>query len=388
MKKIAIALIVLSFAVPVGLIVGKYFSNLKEKEVAEEISQNYKTNPGTSGKFVWGVQGGAYYLNSVGGSYNPQNVEAQLKAAQESGINLIRANLEIVTDKVPFIIEYNDADNDDFINRVTSKGFDLLLVLDPNVPQTVGLAQYQQEEYKLGSYAAKRYKGKVKYYQAANEVSGTSARLPEDKGQSFKDSLGNEYDLERYNAVLAWVKGISQGIRENDPSAQIVVSGHYILYPLVERMVREGADFDILGWAFYSQDGSNVTRREYNYGNYMNLAERLYKIKKNLWIIEANYEKGSYDKNKGSTSETEKRQAEYIKTLAENVYKSGYFKGFLVYTLLDNPTNADLGNPQDAHLGLVEVKKRDGLNKITKYKEAFFAYRDFIRLNRALPTLK
>jgi len=288
----------------------------------------------------------------------------------------------------PFKLDYPEAQNDDYINKLTSQGVDVLLVLDPNIPATLGKVNYEDEGYKLASYAAKRYQGKVKYYQIANEVSGTVVKKDGDKGPFFKDDLGMEYDSNKYKVTLGWIKGMSRGIRENDSSAKILLSGHWILYGVFNNLVRDGADFDIIGWAYYSSDGDDPTKREYNYGNYMNLAEKLSQFKRDLWIVEANRAGGSYDKNaKTSSPSAEEEQANYLESLLKNVYNSGYFKGFIVFTLFDSPTAEELGYPQDAYLGLAEVKKTGSDNRIQKYKRAFYVFRDFINSHPKIPTI-
>jgi len=378
MKKILIAILVLALAAGIGIGVGKIIKN-KQKAKTSDLHKN---------EFVWGVQGGVYALNRLNDNYRPDNVEKQLKYIKELGVNLVRANLEMNETLSPFKLDYPEAQNDDYINKLTNQGVDVLLVLDPNIPATVGKANYEEEGYKLGSYAAKHYKGKVKYYQIANEVTGTIVKPPDDHGKTFAGNYGVEYSQARYDATLGWIKGMSRGIRDNDPNAKIVLCGHWILYDVIQKLISDGADFDILGWSWYSPDGEDVTSREYNWGDHMNLAQKLYDLGKPLWIAETNYDHGSYGDGKISTAEGEAKQAEFIKKFADNVYSSGYFSGFIVFSLLDNPTNAEVDAEREAHWGLVEAKKINGEIQVTREKPAFGVYRDFISSHLALPQLK
>ena len=323
--------------------------------------------------FIYGVQGGAYALNQLGEDYHPENVDIQIAKTKELGVGLIRANLEIKTQNSPFNISYVDATNDDYINKVSASGLDILLVLDPDIPNSIGKADYYNEGYKMGTYAAKRYKGKVKYFQLANELSGTIIKPEKYDGPTFDGENGIKYSTERYQASLEWIKGMAKGIRENDPSAKLVVSGHWILYDIFGKLINDGADFDILGWSFYSSDGDDITKREFNYGDHMNLAEKLAQYKKDLWIVEANRTHGSYEPGKPAQ---EQDQANYLDRLLTNIYSSDYFKGFIFFSLFDNPIATDQGSPQEAQWGLVKVNSLK--DKSISNKSAFQIYKDFI----------
>jgi len=384
MKKFLIIVLILAVAIGIGLVAGQFIKNKKNGISLTALFKTTSKTPATP-KFVWGVQGGAYVLNQMKDAYIIEHVESQIKSLKDLGVNTVRANLELKRQDSPFLITPQETANDDFIARLSQAGLDTVLVLDPDVPKTIGNANYEQEGYKLSSYAAKRYKDKVKYYQVLNEVSGTIAKPGDYKGKVIKGENSMEYSQERYDAVLGWAKGMIRGIRENDPNAKIVLCGHWIMYDIIGKLISDGINPDIIGWSWYSPDGLDVTKREYNWGNYINLAEKLSEFKKDLWIIESNSDHGSYFDGKISAAEGEKKQADFISNFAKNVYDSKYFKGYFVFNLADSPVAVDMGSPQDAHWGLVEVKEINGDYKITKYKPAFYAYHDFILSHLALP---
>lgn len=386
MKKIFIVFVVLASSAGIGLGLGWVADRYLIPEPVKYGAAKKSPAPSPTAaaeKFVWGVQGGAFVLNTLADPYQPENVKKQIKSVKDLGANLIRANLELKKSEsgAPFSLTPRQEINDDFISRVSSSGLDILLVIDPDVPSTIGKVNYEKSGYDLASYAARRYKGKVKYYQIVNEVSGTIVKPEKYDGATFEGENGIHYSVERYRATLGWIKGMSRGIRENDPGAKILLSGHWILYDIFGKLIQDGADFDLIGWAYYSPDGDDPTRREFNNGDYMNLAEKLARYGKPLWIVEANSDHGSYFDGTKTPAQGEKEQAAYIKTLAENVCNSGYFRGFIFFTLTDNPTADEAGNEQDAHMGLVEVKKEGNKNKITREKPAFSAYRKIIAEN-------
>ncbi len=379
-KKTFISIVVLALALVCGVTVGKALESRKDRNVVKVPPVSRTAIPKIAGSdFIWGVQGGAYQLNNKIDTFHPENVDKQIKLTQDLGANLIRANLEISVSKSPFKITLQETSNDSLFTKISQANLQTLMVIDPDIPSIPTGVDLESEGYKLGTYAATRYKGKVKYYQIANEVSGTIVRPPEYSGAVFDGENGIQYSKERYDKVLSFVKGMSRGIRENDPQAKIALCGHWILYDIFGKLIEDGADFDIIGWSWYSPDGIDVTKREYNWGDYMNLAEKLSQYKKELWIVESNSDHGSYFDGKISSSQGKIRQAEFISEFAKNIYDSGYFKAYIVFMLLDNPIAEEAGNTKDAHWGLVEVKKVGSENKIIKNKPAFNAYRDTIK---------
>jgi len=385
MKQWGISLLIIAASILIGLglalFLVKKFGPETPGSNPEENVEVIKAEIPKGEQFIWGAHAGAYALNKKVDKYSPQRAGLEVSKAKDLGINLVRANLETnISYKPKFSIKYADKDNDDYINQLTSAGLDVLLVLDPDIPKTISKADYFAEGYSLGSYAAKRYKGKVNYYQLANEVSGTIAKPEKYSGETFKGDSGIEYSKERYDVTLNWLKGLAKGIRENNPEAKIVVSGHWVAYDIFGKLLGDGADFDIIGWAWYSSDGTDVTAREYNYGQRFNLAEKLAIYKKDLWIVESNRDGGSYGKN------GEKEQADFFSKILQNIYSTNLFKGFIVFTLFDNVVAGQTGNPQDGTLGIVKVEEESGEMKIKSNKKTFGVYQNFISSHLKLPT--
>ena len=363
MKKIIIVVLVLFVAIFAGVYAGRKLKTNKTKTAKND--------------FVYGVQCGAFTLNKQFESYNSENTAQKIAKLKELGVNTVRANFEMSINDPFSITPYEDL-NDRYITALTDNKFDVLLVIDPNIPATIGTASYEKEGYAIGSYVAKRYKGKIKYYQLANEVSGSVVKPSDPKftGETFKDSFGLEYSTQRYEAVKGWVTGMSKAIREQDPNAQIVLSGHWVLYEVVDRLIKDGVDFDILGWAWYANDGNDVTKRETPDGKgSINLGQELSKFGKKLWIIESNLADGTYPKEDQTQSQLEEDQAAFIQTFLPHVADSGYFSGYFFFTLFDDPVAGEVATDREAHWGLVEVKKVGDENKVIRNKPGFEAYK-------------
>ncbi len=327
-------------------------------------------------QFAWGVNTSAFQIDN----YNQETAQKQIDIIKDLGVNTVRVFLERKIELDPYSVQYYDDANDDFIDKLNSAGVDVVLIIDGDIIGTAGKTQYDQEQlgYEMASRAAIRYKGKVKYYQIANEVTGTTVKPsdPEFKDATFKGETGLEYSIDRYDSALKWLKGMSKGIRENDPDAKIIVSGHWVLHDVIKKMIDDGLDFDILGWAWYSEDGLDINKRSFNDQN-INLFQILNDIGKPVWIIESNQHQGSY--GEGDLKKGEKDQSEFIRNFINLNYEKGLFDGYIVYTLFDAPTFADKNRKeQDAHWGLVAVDKDGNNHPVFHKKEAFYTYKTII----------
>lgn len=329
--------------------------------------------------FAWGVNTSPYQIDG----YYPKTALRQIDLMKKLGVNTVRMMLERDVQLDPFKITYHEKYNDDFINKLNEANLDVALVLDGDIIGTAKPGFDQEAEgYKLGSYAASRYQGKVKYYQISNEITGTVVKPsdPEFKGELMEGKYGLQYSADRYRSALGWLSGMSKGIRECDPEAKIIVSGHWILYDIVERMIKEGLDFDILGWAWYSTDGLDITSKEIE-GQNVNLFRILNGLGKSVWIIESNYDHGSY--NESDPNQGEIDQAQFFQEFLDRNLKLGLFKGYFVYSMFDDPSFASKAPERDGHWGLVSVTKGSGGHPDFTPKKAYSTYQHIIKENPA-----
>jgi len=373
MKKILIAILVLLVAIGAGA--GGGFL--------------YKKNKTKKSDFVWAVQCNVYSLYKPGEHSDKKITEAKIKYLKQLGVSTVRVNFESHAVRDPnFRIIPHDQPNDYYINALHKNGFDIILVIDPSISPELWDFDFEDEGYKIASYAAQRYFDKVKYFQTANEITGTIANANKTgrTGANFKDEFGMSYNQKVYNQVFDWTRGMQKGVRQYAPSSKLILSGHFVLYEVINRFIKDGSDFDILGWSWYDDsDGTSVFERLAPDGKTkINLAEKLKGLGKDVWIIEANSYKGTYTQDKTTKDEAEAKQAKFISEFATQIKNSGYFKGFVVFELFDYPINKTvLNQEQEAYWGLVEVTvEPDNINIIKRKKPAFNAYRDVIRSSR------
>lgn len=370
MKKTFFVLAVLAL-----VIIGGTFAY--KKYFADPGAKLTDTKPKNS--FAWGVTTSCYNLDG----YKGETVTKTINTLNKLGVNTVRIFLERNITLEPFSIKYDEKSNDDFIGQLNQDNKDIVLILDGDIIKSSDMPKFDQEKagYQIGSYAAKRYKGKVKYYQLANEVTGTVAKPadPDFKGATFKDNYGLEYSQSRYNSVLNWLKGMQRGVRENDPDAKIVISGHWILFSVVDKLIADGIDPDVIGWAWYSDDGLDITARQAQAQtpDPINLAAKLNSYGKPVWIIETNSKYGSFNEQKNEVDEN--YQADFFKNFIPKVMATNQVDGIFVYNLFDIPTSSDKRPENQAHWGLVGVSKNKDGSVAFKPKKAFDIYADEIK---------
>ncbi len=371
MKKFLTYCLILSFIIIAGSLAIKFMP----RSQADQEAANTQTIQNVKQGIVWGVTTSAFQVDG----YNRESATKLVDLLTGLNINTVRITLEREISLKPFSVDYAEEANDDFINKLSASGKDIVLVMDGDILGTMGdpSVDAEAEGYKIGAYAAKRYGTKVKYFQIANEVTGTITKPANFDGPTFKGDYDQEFSTDRYNATFKWLKGLSAGVRDNS-SSKIIVSGHWTCHYVISKMLSDGLNFDILGWAFYSSDGSDMTKRDIGNGQSVDLLAKLKAIGKPVWVIEANRDKGSYTTN--SKQNGEQLQAEYIEQLAVNVLKTGQVDGFFVYPLIDTPSFANPKLSEDeTHWGLVSVTKDESGRPVYRKKEAYYRFSNLIR---------
>jgi len=244
---------------------------------------------------------------------------------------------------------------------IRSKGLHIVLGFDPTEgnPTKMGSKDRFKDGYKWGNEIATRYKGLVEYYQLSNEVTGTAMK------PSWSGISEESFDQDKYKQILDWLKGASTGVGEADPEAKRVVTGHWLGFGFFDMAIRDGLEFEVIGWDWYGKDPDITNVKSDN--KIYNIGDELSKFGKELWISETNYESGSRD--------GEDKQADYLSEFASNVIKDKRFSGFFPLYLTDVPTILRVDN----HDGLVDVViSADKSVAIGHKKRAYYEYRKII----------
>ncbi|OQA52446.1 MAG: hypothetical protein BWY43_00513 [candidate division WS2 bacterium ADurb.Bin280] len=371
-KTLGILLIISAILITFAILYTKYFDTSDKTATNSDSSvlNLQKEN------FVWGANTSCYQIDG----YVEETADKQIEIINDLKINTVRMFLERRISLEPFEVIYDEKANDSFVEKLKENNKDIVMIVDGDIINSATIDGFDQESagYQMGKYAASRYKGKIKYYQIANEVTGTSIKPsdPSFTGPTFKGDYNVEYSTERYRALLGWLKGMQKGIRESDEQAKIVISGHWHLYFIIDKLIKDGIDPDVIGWAWYSDDGDDITERDLGEGKSFNLAAKLNEFGRDVWIIELNSTKGSYNESKKRNDE--EYQSNFLKKMVPNLIETGLIKGILIYTLFDTPSFADGRDESETHWGLVNVSKNKNGSVVFKTKKAFSTFRSLI----------
>lgn len=350
MKKFLISIVVVAMSLSVGyfggiFLLSKYKFNKVKNTEPVQIQQAGVVATYQRNDFAWGATLRPYALTREGETLNQDDLEQQFKFIKDLFPNnpCIRVNIE------------KDTKTNDLVVELAQKyNVKLYFVLE-DIKDFNQKTDYQKEALNFLEQIIPRYKGKVAYYQLSNELSGVVFSKPEDKGEKIDAGYGLSMDKNRYDNTYIYVKTMSDYIRQHDPEAQIIISGHWVLINPILKFINDGVDVDIVGWNWGSGLSNEPGVKLIDQYGEMNLPEIVADLGKEFWIVEANRDDGSmYGKDK--------EQADYIKMLSQKAYSNPKVKGYFHFLLTDTVETGTVGQ-----LGLIKIKN----NKFYSYKKAY-----------------
>lgn len=311
-------------------------------------------------KMFWGVYVNGYTLNQTGDPYVPSRLASQVSFVKKLGVNIIRANYEVWPGA--------DQVNNDMVDLAQKNHLFLLLVLESQNPDFFSHATYQ-EGYAWGNSIAARYKGRVAYYQMLNEVSGMAIK------KDFPGTKPTDYDESKYQQLKSYLQGMAAGIKTADPKAKLVISANWIATAIIDRLYQDKVPFDIIGWNWFSDMGTDPTHKTLDDGTILDIPAHFAQMNKPFWLVEANNAHGDFDDPSGQ------QQATYLKTLADAVIKSQEVNAFIVFKLFDTISEVKGERAANYSWGLVK-EKYDSKTKTFipgDLKPAFATYQKIIK---------
>lgn len=212
---------------------------------------------------------------------------------------------------------------DELIPKFTQAGIRVLLVLE-DLEVSADDADEYAHGYAFGKEVVGRYRDSIDYYQLANEIGGYPIKGPQYHGISIDD-----YDPHRLDRQLGFIDGAEQAISELDAEAKKVVVINSVHTGIIEEAIKRGVDFDIIGWNWFSDFGTELENKVLNEttGETFSFLKTLKSFGKPLWVTEAN-------RREGIEQVGEAAQAAFIDQAAEIAVKSG-FTGFFPYLIVD-----------------------------------------------------
>ena len=320
-----------------GYFAWKFFSG-KAKPTSSPSTSDSTDNS----EFMWGVD-----VNpSAIGNYNLETWNKQLYYVSLLNTNWIRLAFD------------NDPANkftifDEMIGAANTAGINVYLGIGSTKP-ILDIKDTYQDGNTVGKEIATHYKGKIKYYQLMSEQGSTAL-----KGSSYSGEKESDYDKAKYEKVREWMKGASAAIRKVDPNAKLIITDQWTHTAYFDMLARDKVDFDIIGWDWYSGMGPMGERK---LADGTLLVDKLKSFNKPIILAEVNF---TPDVKTGTGQQA---QSDFIKSMAEWAYNSGYIKGFIVFKLVDYRPTKD--NPNDC-CALIKFKS---INVFGDKRQAFDTY--------------
>ena len=304
--------------------------------------------------FKWGVGINPYPT----GDHSPETAYKVLDEAQELGVTHLRVALPV-----------REEDPWSQIDPIAEKALEmklwLVLVIDPK-EGILGVNDPYNEGYSQAKEIAAHYKDKIKYYQLTNEPAGSAI-----KGSQYTGKYKEDYDDGKYQKVIEWLKGASDGIAAEDPQAKKIVTGHWTHVGFFDRATADGLNFDIIGWDWANQKKEDVVDikdlKDEN-GQPYDLIGKLNSSGKELWIAEAGL---NTSKNPPAVNDA------YLKEFATEIFQRREFSGFFVFIFTEEMHLLERGENGGGLIGL--KKDSSGKWQFGDQFQEFFTYQSLIR---------
>lgn len=309
-------------------------------------------------------------------------------ATQDTLYNNQHPNYTITTDsfnysslKTMFLNNYNN----DFIKNI---------ILNSKV-----WVKSYNDALEVGKNFALKRASDFEYYNIGNEIGHRIINETihpnninnENNGRYFYDSVGsgNEiihyFDTDKHSrrtiSTCAYVKGLIDGISQNDPDAKFIVNDTRIQYGYLKFLNFMNVDYDIVGWNWYSAFGSiqNTVGNVIDFGvpAGVNVYGELNSISssKPIWLTEINRTCGSLYGN-GLVE-----QSSIIRDQMVRNFKLPNIKAYFLYELFDGGNSSNC----EHNFGLIttpletnySVKPAFNTYKFT-IEEFKFGYHDYM----------
>jgi len=193
--------------------------------------------------------------------------------------------------------------------------------------RTLNYADSQADSYQkgrtLGANFAAKYGKYFSYYNLGNDLE-LPLLLSKKTGQSL-----NHYDRDKFNVVAAYLKGMDEGIKSQDPDAKTMISAGWLHYGFLRMCEWYGIKFDVVAYNWYSDMEGAAAKGPKIPDITMKLSE-LFPTKP-IWITEFNY------RYKATSLTNEDNQSDFVTKFTNKCKANPQVKVAIVYELFDEP---------------------------------------------------
>lgn len=290
--------------------------------------------------FIWGINGHPLTQEAYKG-----NIDLQLDLIQKMGMNYYR--VDVSTDTNGVVVQ--QAMMEELLRKAAIRNIKLLpMVYLTGWQKSSNEADAYRRGHKIGFAFASVYSSHFHYYEMGNE----------EETKILKGGDGDkttDYNLQQFKLLAAFFKGMNEGIKAVDPTAQTIIDNSGWLHYGYFQLLREyNVPYDILGLHWYSDMGdlNNAKGR----GDILSVVSS---FQKPVWITEINRKHGSWNSD-GTAAEEDQRA--WMDRYMLQLHQRTQIKAFFVYELLDEPAFADKGkaayNPSESAYGVVSWTSR------------------------------
>jgi hypothetical protein len=199
------------------------------------------------------------------------------------------------------------------------------------------------QNYKFGKELGERFAAKYgKYFEFYNL--GNDEELP----LKYKNKTGikpEHYDLEKFKATASFLKGMDEGIKENDANAKTIIGAGWLHFGFLQMCNSYGIKFDRIGYNWYSDMENAAPKAPYFITDITQTLATLFPTQP-IWFLEYNYRY----KAKSFTNEVD--QDIFVKNFTAKCRANPNVKVAIVYQLFDEPYK----HTHEASYGIIKWK--------------------------------
>ena len=292
-------------------------SNLETSDANITASSTAQANINLAGSgMVLGING-----HPLGDdAYKGVSAATQIELIKSMGMGIYRININTQNDgtcTVPKVLAplLEAAAN----GKVTLLPMLNTRTLDYNASETKA---YQDGKTLGGNFAAK-YAANFKYYDLGNDLDVRSILSGKD------GKIQADYDQKKLRVTAAYLKGMNEGVKANDPDAQTMISAGWLHWGFIQFCEAYGVKYDILAYHWYSDMEEVVVKSKSNY--IPDITAKLNSLfpGKPIWITEIN--------SRPQPSGYETHQNNFLTSFINKCRANPTVKALIIYELFNEP---------------------------------------------------
>lgn len=278
---------------------------------------------GAKSSVIWGAVGHNDRPRDRTYPYNRIPLERQISLLADAGLKGYRAGCD-------------DMSCPRLIKLLSDRGMIYLRSLEQRPNDKISAEDNYKRGYQYGFQEARKYAGKIRYYEASNELDNWT-KMAGDGGTRI------QFNAARFAQAREYLKGLIEGIHAADKQARVMVDdAGWCHYGFLQALWADGVRWDITAFHWYSDQG-NVEKAGCRSAN---VAAIHAQFGVPVWITE-------FNKNK-SKDHDETISAQWVGSFIQQINRIAHrykIQAAFVYELLEEPT---LKHSGEQYYGIVD----------------------------------